>query len=205
MNSSNISYLDSEIAWRDTKSIIADKLIRTGSKRILEVGAGANPLFDEAFLRQHQLEYTALDISARELAKAPDCYHKVVGDICDPNLKIEGRYDFVFSRMLAEHVKDGRAFHQNIFGLLQAGGRAFHFFPTLWALPFVINRILPERPSQWILDKLQGNRSQDGNHAKFPALYSWCGARPMNSWHACKALATRSSSMSASLGTEDTI
>ena len=174
MPTDEILYLDSELAWRDIKSTIQRKLLETGSKRILEVGAGANPLFDEHFLREHQLDYTALDISASELAKAPDCYHKVVGDICSNNLNIDGRFDFVFSRMLAEHVQDGQAFHQNILNLLTPGGRAFHFFPTLWALPFVVNRLLPEKPSQVILNFLQRDRHMDGNHAKFPALYSWC-------------------------------
>lgn len=174
MTKDQILFSDSELAWSEIKPTIQRKLLEAGAKRILEVGAGANPLFDEAFLRQHQLQYTALDISATELAKAPDCYHKIVGDICDDKLHIDGQYDFVFSRMLAEHVKDGRGFHQNILRLLAPGGRAFHFFPTLWALPFIVNRLLPEGPSQVILNYLQRDRHQEGNHAKFPALYSWC-------------------------------
>ena len=46
--------------------------------------------------------------------------------------------------MLAEHVPDGYRFHSNLFELLKPGGVAFHFMPTLYSPPFVINRLLPE-------------------------------------------------------------
>lgn len=169
-----IEYGDSEVAWRDIKATIERKIIESGARRLLEVGAGANPLFDEAFLRQHGLSYTAFDISPTELAKAPDCYHKVVGDICAGDLKVDGQFDFVFSRMLAEHLPDGQAFHRNILKLLAPGGRAFHFFPTLWAWPFLFNRLRPERLAEALLYAVQSGRARSGQQAKFPAFYSWC-------------------------------
>ena len=122
----------------------------------------------------HGLAYTALAISEEELRKAPDCYRKLVADICAPVLNINERYDFIFSRMLAEHVADGMLFHSNVFALLALGGRAFHFFPTMWAPPFVLNRFLPERLAASLLHLLQRGREKTGRHAKFPAYYSWC-------------------------------
>src|ERR1700676_4457615 len=80
--------------------------------------------------------------------------------------------------MLAEHVRSGRLMHQNIYRLLRPGGYAFHFFPTLYSPAFVINRLLPERASQWALDRLLRGRP---HHEKFPARYSWCrGPSPRN-------------------------
>lgn len=169
-----VAYRDSELAWRDVKSTIEAAIVGHGAKRVLEVGAGANPLFPESFLREHALAYTALDISASELEKAPTCYRRVVGDICSPSLVLEERFDFVFSRMLAEHVPDGEAFHRNVYRLLAPGGRAFHFFPTMWAPPFVLNRLLPERLADGVLHLVQRGREREGHHAKFPAYYSWC-------------------------------
>lgn len=169
-----IRYSDSELAWRDVKSTIEKTITQRGAKRILEVGAGANPLFPEEFLREHNLVYTAMDISATELAKAPDCYEKIVADICSPQHSIDGQFDFIFSRMLAEHVKDGSAFHRNVYRMLAPGGSAFHFFPTMWAPPFVLNRLLPERIAEAILHFFQFGRESEGRLGKFPAYYSWC-------------------------------
>jgi len=169
-----ISYGDSEDAWRGVGRFIETSLLDIKAKRILEVGAGANPLFPESFLDAHGLTYTAFDISAAELQKAPACYHKLLGDICTYQPKNGEAFDFIFSRMLAEHVTDGAAFHKNVFKLLAPGGRAFHFFPTLWAPPFLINRWVPEQLATSILRVMQPTRDLAGHQAKFPAYYDWC-------------------------------
>jgi hypothetical protein len=47
-----------------------------------------------------------------------------------------------------------------------------HYFPTLYALPFLVNMLIPEWFSSFLLDKiLPRDRYQLG---KFPAYYSWC-------------------------------
>ncbi len=84
------------------------------------------------------------------------------------------KFDLVFSKMLAEHVKDGKRFHQNARSLLADGGRAFHFFPTLFALPLLVNKLLPEAISDWILHITQPERYETGKTDKFPAYYDWC-------------------------------
>lgn len=143
-------------------------------KRVLEIGGGANPALPLDFVERNDLEYTVLDISPEELAKAPDGYLTIQADITSPDLIIPGGYDLVFSRMLAEHVRSGRDFHNNVLNLLAEDGIAFHFFPTLYAPPFVINRLLPERLSELILLVLQPGRTKEGKYAKFPSYYSWC-------------------------------
>jgi len=170
-----VRYGRSEELWPTVPGLIERLIVEGGARRVLEVGAGANPLFPPAFLERHGLSYTALDISAEELAKAPSCYGKLQADICSATLPVpEQGFDFVFSRMLAEHVRDGEAFHRNVLRLLSPGGRAFHFFPTLWAPPFVLNRLLPERLAEVVLNAVQPGRERSGYNAKFPAYYLWC-------------------------------
>lgn len=175
-----ISYGLSEEAWHDTRGFIENLIRERKVHRILELGAGANPIFPVEFVRQNGLDYTLLDISDVELAKAPRGYETICADIADPDLRLTGCFDMVFSRMLAEHVKDGEIFHRNVFNLLGRGGVAFHFYPTLHALPFVVNRLLPEFIAEGALHWLQSGRESGGRHRKFPAYYSWCRG-PMRS------------------------
>jgi 2-polyprenyl-3-methyl-5-hydroxy-6-metoxy-1,4-benzoquinol methylase len=144
-------------------------------KKVCDVGGGANPTLSLDFIKRNELDYVVLDVSAEELAKAPDEYTKIHADIASPSFDIAGdNYDLVISRMVAEHVRNGRYFHTNVKRLLVKGGLAFHLFPTLYAPPFVINRLLPEWLSEAMLLLINPNRTQEGKHAKFPAYYSWC-------------------------------
>tara|TARA_R110000782_G_scaffold95970_5_gene180196 strand:+ start:3185 stop:3916 length:732 start_codon:yes stop_codon:yes gene_type:complete len=176
----NISYGISNDAWSNVESYIEELIKKTNAHRILEVGAGANPSFSIDFVKKNNLNYSLLDISEDELRKAPDGYSIIVADIASQDLKLNAEYDLIFSRMLAEHIKDGEMFHKNILRLLKTEGIAFHFFPTLYAPPFIINRLLPEKYAEWLLNLLQPGRERSGTHAKFPAYYQWCRG-PMES------------------------
>ncbi len=144
----------------------------TGARRVLELGGGANPALTLDEVREKRLDYTILDISQTELDKAPAGYRKLQADVASPLGEVSSQYDFIFSKMLAEHVRDGRVFHQNVLKLLSPGGVAFHFFPTLYAPPYVVNRFLPERFAAWLLRHFSPRDSRQ--YAKFPAYYSWC-------------------------------
>lgn len=172
-----ISYNRSEVAWADYVPFLQELAKRPNIKKICEIGAGATPSLSLDFVREHKLEYTLLDISAEELKKAPDGYRKIVGDIIHPhNLLEANQYDLIFSRMLAEHVKNGKVFHQNVFQLLAPHGIAFHFFPTLCAAPFMVNKFLSEKVSTKVLNLLNKRKKfEPGTQlAKFPAYYSYC-------------------------------
>lgn len=155
-----------------------------GVHRICEIGGGANPFLPPDFVAQHNLEYTVVDISAGELAKAPAIYKKIQADIAAPSAEVAARlgtgYDFVFSQWCAEHVSSGETMHRNIYRMLAEGGRALHIFPTLFSPPFVVNRLMPEALSSRILRFLQPFRAPEGNYGKFPAYYSYCRG-PMRS------------------------
>lgn len=161
-------------AHEDFRAAVRAEATRPGVRRVCEIGGGANPLLPLSFVEEHGLEYTLLDISAAELAKAPDGYRKVQADITATALDLDGGYDLMFSFQLAEHVRSGRALHQNVARSLAKGGRAVHYFPTLFALPLTVNWILPEALIAPIFVAVFPHRRSSGRVGKFPAYYDWC-------------------------------
>lgn len=171
----NISYGHITTAW-DGYSEWLLALVRNGRpKKVLEIGGGAKPSIPISDLGPLGIaEYTVLDISEEELAKAPPEYKKVCADICSENLPLEGQYDLIFSRMLAEHVRVPETFHQNIFKLLAPGGRAFHFFATMFSPIYLLNRMMPEWATEKLVFFADPKRTKGGHNDKFPAYYRWC-------------------------------
>ncbi len=150
---------------------------------ILDVGGGRHPFLPESAIKEHGHQYAILELSYEELLQAPQYVRKIECDISgdlskarelgsDGTPTLAGQFDLVFSVMVAEHIADPAAMHRNIWKLLAPGGDAVHLFPTMFSIPFVINKFLPERIS-WTLNYLfspKGRRSR----AKFPAYYRWC-------------------------------
>ena len=120
------------------------------------------------------LAYVGLDNSPEMLDEAPAGYRLLRADILDSAtigqvVAAHGPFDLVLSRWTAEHVHDGRRFHQQVFGMLASGGVAIHLFPTLYSLPFLINRLLGANLSSKLLFRIFPSRKK-----KFDAYYSWC-------------------------------
>ena len=155
-------------------------LMAQGARRFCDVGGGANPIVSTRKIEELGLDYVLLDDSAEELEKAPPEYRKFQGSILDAArvralLDEGGPFDVVASRWTAEHMPDGRAFHEQVFAMLRPGGAAVHLFPTLYSPPFLVNRLLPDATSSRILERSGGGgRVSEGRHAKFPSYYSWC-------------------------------
>jgi SAM-dependent methyltransferase len=147
---------------------------RNGVKVVAELGGGANPIVANADAWGFVPGRVVFDISAEELSKAEGNVEKRVVDLCQPVSGGRASYDMVFSKMLCEHLPDAHAFHQNCFNLLRSGGLAVHLFPTLFAAPFVVNRLLPENLTRSIVRRVQPGRLDDPKLGKFPAHYRWC-------------------------------
>jgi 2-polyprenyl-3-methyl-5-hydroxy-6-metoxy-1,4-benzoquinol methylase len=153
------------------------RLEQLGGGKLCELGGGAKPAVELDFLGHNGLDCLIVDISASELEKAPSGYATLVGDVSSAEFRApehDGNYDFVFSRVVAEHVPDARQFHLNARRLLRPGGIAMHFFPTLWWPPYVLNRVLPEALAERILLRVEPWRKSSGKSGKFPAYYHWC-------------------------------
>jgi SAM-dependent methyltransferase len=149
-------------------------LIDDGAKCFCDVGGGGTPVVRLARIRDSDLKYVVVDISQSQLDRVPAGYPLVLGDILDAQtvssvLEQHGPFDVAISRWSAEHMRDGRVFHEHVFSLLRPGGVAVHLFPTLYALPFLANRLLLQQWSaaihHWLFPKAK---------FKFPAYYSWC-------------------------------
>jgi len=167
-----ISYYPISIAETQFVPTIKNLALLPGVKRICEIGGGANPSLDYEFVSKHKLDYTVLDISQTELDKTPSCYKKIRADITDETLNLGTQFDLIFSRMVAEHVRNVDNFHKNVLYLLDAEGIVLHLFPTLFTLPFVLNKLIPESLSYVLLDYF-APRDKEMN-SKFKAYYNWC-------------------------------
>ena len=159
-------------AWDGFGPLLIDLIERNKLKNICDIGGGANPVLDADFISRNGIEYHLLDISERELSKAPENYNKILADIASPYFKLDIKFDLVFSKMLAEHISDAEQFHKNVLSCLAENGLAVHFFPTLYTLPFFANYIFPERIVSILLNKLAPRDRYQ--HEKFPAYYRWC-------------------------------
>jgi SAM-dependent methyltransferase len=159
--------------WQGAPSAVEEFVSRFGARNVLEIGAGANPTLAVATIRRLGVRYTTNDISADELDKADPAYVRLCHDLseAEPPAAIRGAFDLVFSRMVNEHVRDGERYYRNIATILAPGGVTVHWFSTLYALPFLGNRLMPEPISDRILDVLAPRDRSD--HEKFKAYYSW--------------------------------
>jgi len=72
--------------------------------------------------------------------------------------------------MVSEHIFDGEIFQKNIYKLLNPDGLSVHYFSILYALPFLLNRFIPESFSEILLEKFAPRDEE--KHGKFKAYYS---------------------------------
>ena len=174
-------------SWNSYKATIEAISREWGLTRHLEVGGGRDPLFTPQEARAQGLQVTLNDISAGELALAPAAFDKLCCDMAAPDTMRTlrpGAYDFVYSRMVMEHVRDARQLWANQFAALAPGGVALAFVPTLYAPAFALNRLVPESVSSAIVSRLFPDRHAEGDNPKFPALYDRCfgDERRMRPW-----------------------
>lgn len=167
-NQEKICFGKTEEAYNGFGVLLREMIDRSKSMRVLDIGGGAQPQLSCSEISKRGIDYTLLDISEAELAYVNDCYKKVVMDISGETFLPREQYDIVFSRFVLEHVRDIERLHQNVWALLKPGGIAVHFFPTLFALPFVVNWLLPERIGNCFLSQERRNKG------KFVAHYKWC-------------------------------
>ena len=150
------------------------RILDGGAKHICDVGGGAKPILPLRRISASGLDYVVLDESLEQLERAPEGYERYEASILDEVavsklITDRGPFDAVISRWTAEHIPDGRGFHERIFEMLRPGGTAVHLFPTLYSVPFVINRVLSPKPSAAVLF-----RTSPARKAKFRPYYSWC-------------------------------
>ncbi len=166
----------SEWAWENYRNMIETLAREFQLRRLIEIGGGRDPLLTPAQARKLGVDYTVNDISEEELRNAPGAFNTacfdVSGDLAAAGIEPESQ-ELAFSRMVFEHVKDVRRAWSNLHTILAPGGVGFIFVPTLYALPYVANLIIPEWLSGKIVKALYPHRT-DAEDPKFPAYYDWC-------------------------------
>ena len=163
--------------WDKFPAFIEDVIARNSAKRVCEIGAGANPAINRDAIRKHGLSFRAVDQVEKELLKS-EMAETSVYDVCVSAPVPGAPYDLIFSRMTAEHFRDPKRAYTNMFGALAPGGLAVHSFATLYTLPFVLNRVLPEWVSDFLFKRFSPRDRE--RHDKFRAYYSHCRG-PMES------------------------
>jgi len=162
---------DSDRMWDAYKPLVLGLSRDLGLARHLEIGGGRDPLLTPEEATRDGLSVTVNDISQEELDHAPAAFRTACFDIAGD--APAGAYDLIYSRMVMEHVPDVARMWANIHGLLAPGGVAISLYPTLYAFPFVLNKLIPERMSSAIVGALFPNRTAHED-PKFPAHYDWC-------------------------------
>jgi len=158
--------------WDKFPGFIEEVIATHSPKRVCEIGAGANPAIGPEVVRRHGLEFHAVDEVETELLKSGMAQTSVY-DVCAQDAPVPGApYDLIFSRMTAEHFRDPEHAYRNMFEALTPGGFSVHCFATLYTLPFVFNRLLPDRVSDFLFD-LFSPRNRE-RHDKFKAYYAHC-------------------------------
>jgi SAM-dependent methyltransferase len=167
---SGAAELDYRRAFDDFEQRVLDLITSNGHREVCDIGGGRTPLLRPREVEELGVSYTLLDVSAEELALAPEGHHTLCMDITAPLAPAHHeRFDLIFSKFVAEHVPDGEAMHRNILAMLRPGGHAFHLFPTLYHPAFIVNRILPMHLTDRLRNAMSGTR-----YPKFPAVYSMC-------------------------------
>lgn len=174
MGAAVVNYRSSEELWGSYASMLVELAKEHGVTAVGELGGGASPLLADESTWGFVPTRAIYDISVEEMDKASEHLDKRQADLCTPLEGAGGEYDLVFSKMLCEHLPDPEAFHRNCFHLLRPGGRSVHFFPTLYAAPFVLNRVIPEQTARKVLGVVQPGRLDNPLTEKFPAYYRWC-------------------------------
>lgn len=176
-----LATIDAFPSYNRARKLLENLIAKLRLSRVADIGGGANPLIKPDFVASNGLRYDVLDISAEELAKAPDAYSKIVVDLCAPAdefaRKVEGgAYDLVFTHMFLEHIQNPVDVHRNIHWMLKPGGLAVHVFPSSSNLPLTVNRLLPEAVARPLLHVIQPKRDFEGHETKHAAYYKLCGA-----------------------------
>src|SRR6204780_5908067 len=91
---------DSLWAWHNYKAVVLSLQKKFGCRALLEVGGGRTPLIDEHERDSLGVRYTVNDISAGELALAPEWAPKAGFAICSPPADAHSKFDLIFSKMV---------------------------------------------------------------------------------------------------------
>jgi ubiquinone/menaquinone biosynthesis C-methylase UbiE len=161
------------VRYARTVARYADK--RPG-RRVVDLGAGRTSHFVALQGAGSSAEIVGVDVDRDELALNEEVDTKVVVAPGDPLPFADASVDLVVSRSVLEHVEGVAGTLAEAHRVLRPGGRTIHVFASRRAPFSVLNRVLPDRASGWLLRNLvPGSEGRLG----FPARYEHCTASLM--------------------------
>jgi SAM-dependent methyltransferase len=115
-----------------------------------------------------------MDVSAAELERASASAYDgtVLADAGVRQRDLEGRFDLVLSVFVFEHLDPLDAAVANLRAYLRPGGVLIAQFSGAFAYFSLLNRALPERAKERLVERFTGRPSDD----VFPARYHHCWA-----------------------------
>jgi SAM-dependent methyltransferase len=151
--------------WEEVNGTLA----RAGA--VLDVGSGRRPTIAPED-RPADVEYVGLDISAEELALAPEgAYDETVAaDASELVQGLVGRFDLILSWQVLEHVEDLPRAAANFHAYAKPGGSFVAMLSGRYAAYAVANRVLPADAARRFVARLR-RRPID---TVFPAHYDHC-------------------------------
>lgn len=140
---------------------------------VLDVGSGRKPTVPPD-KRPFRCRYVGLDLSAAELARAPDGWYDelIVWDVVKRAPELIERFDLVVSWQVLEHVKPLEAALENIRSYLRPGGRFVATLSGRFSVISLLNRLTPGTWGIEIMERLLRRNPE----SVFPAYYDMC-------WH----------------------
>lgn len=133
---------------------------------ILDVGAGRNWYFGPEVKQKRQFKLIGVDDDADEMALNSCLDERTVGNASQTLGVPDGSIDLILSRATLEHLPDNAGFLRCCSKALAPGGRLVVVFTGKWAPPALLNRLLPPRLANKLLNLLvPGSKGQQGFHA----------------------------------------
>jgi 2-polyprenyl-6-hydroxyphenyl methylase/3-demethylubiquinone-9 3-methyltransferase len=139
--------------------------------RVVDIGGGKNPFLSVDLKNSLGIHVTGLDISSRELERAPAGAYDSV--ICADITRTTGTSsaDLCICQAVLEHVKDVQSALVSIASFLKPGGVAIIFVPSRNAVFARLNLMLPEKVKTYLLFTIfPGSERNQG----FPSYYNRC-------------------------------
>lgn len=149
---------------------------------VLDVGSGRRPTIPPE-QRPAGVHYTGLDISADELALAPDnAYDETVAaDAAEIVPGLVGRFDLILSWQVLEHVENLPRAAASLHAYARPGGTVVAMLSGRYAAYAVANRLLPQGLARRFVARLR-RRPAD---TVFPAHYDHCDERGLREAFSC--------------------
>jgi SAM-dependent methyltransferase len=130
-----------------------EALLRREPRCVLDVGAGRQWHFEPSLKSRHMV-LIGFDIDSSEMEQNLLLDQKVSGDACAslgvPNQSV----DLIMARAVIEHLHDNASFLTNANRALREDGRLIVTFASRHAPFALLNQLLPQRISEWLLSHL---------------------------------------------------